>query len=159
PSCTDGQQPDEGNLIMDINGSVYGTTQAGGKFGYGEIFRLTHTTNGWALKVLHSFNYNDGAAPGALTYVGQSTAPLWHTVSPLFGTTFEGSDVNNDGLAYEFVFNGTAWVETVIHRFTTAQSPNDLLADSAGNLYGTTFEGGKYGYGTLFKLESGTWTH
>jgi uncharacterized repeat protein (TIGR03803 family) len=157
PSCTDGQQPAEGNLIMDVNGNIYGTTQAGGKFNYGEIFRLTHTANGWALKVLHSFDYNNGAAPLALTYVGQSSGALWDAVSPLFGTAFEGSDANDDGLAYEFVINGTTAVETVIHRFTTAKGPNDLLADSAGNLYGTTLEGGKYGSGILYKLANGRW--
>jgi uncharacterized repeat protein (TIGR03803 family) len=36
---------------------------------------------------------------------------------------------------------------------------SNLVADSAGNLYGTTFEGGTFGYGTVFKLTSsaGKW--
>jgi uncharacterized repeat protein (TIGR03803 family) len=45
---------------------------------------------------------------------------------------------------------------TVLHIFSgkDGQSPNDnLFRDSASNLYGTTAYGGKYGFGTLFKLD------
>ena len=36
-----------------------------------------------------------------------------------------------------------------------------LIFDAAGNLYGTTYEGGTYGYGTVFELtptRGGGWT-
>jgi uncharacterized repeat protein (TIGR03803 family) len=143
---------------MDVNGNLYGTTQAGEKFGYGAVFRLTHGSNGWTTSVLHSFNYNDGAAPLALTYYGQAAGALWDAVSPLFGTAYEGSDINNHGLAYELAFNGAHWIETILHRFTTATGPNDLVFDAVGNLYGTVAEGGKYGGGILYRLAHGTWT-
>jgi uncharacterized repeat protein (TIGR03803 family) len=49
-----------------------------------------------------------------------------------------------------------------LHAFRMAQSPRgNLVLDAAGNLYGTTYEGGWYGYGVVFKLTpnpDGTWT-
>jgi uncharacterized repeat protein (TIGR03803 family) len=50
----------------------------------------------------------------------------------------------------------TAWTETLLYSF--ANSPDgafpigSLIFDAAGNLYGTTEQGGAYGYGTVFKI-------
>jgi uncharacterized repeat protein (TIGR03803 family) len=49
----------------------------------------------------------------------------------------------------------TAWTETVLVSFNGANGNGPaagLIADSAGNLYGTTNEGGASGLGTVFKL-------
>jgi uncharacterized repeat protein (TIGR03803 family) len=46
---------------------------------------------------------------------------------------------------------------TVLHDFTTADGANPqagLTMDPAGNLYGTTYNGGTYNYGAVFKLDS-----
>jgi len=47
----------------------------------------------------------------------------------------------------------------VIHRFhqggNVGHRPLDLIADNSGNLYGTTFGGGTYGFGTVFELTPG----
>ncbi len=43
----------------------------------------------------------------------------------------------------------------VLHDFagiSDGQQPSELVADSAGRLYGTTFEGGSHGGGTVFRL-------
>jgi uncharacterized repeat protein (TIGR03803 family) len=47
---------------------------------------------------------------------------------------------------------------TIVHSFaggaTDAAAPNgELIQDAAGNLYGTSYEGGAYNYGTVFKLD------
>jgi uncharacterized repeat protein (TIGR03803 family) len=48
------------------------------------------------------------------------------------------------------------WVEKVLHNFNGKGDGNAvygaLIFDTAGNLYGTTFAGGAYGYGTVFKI-------
>jgi uncharacterized repeat protein (TIGR03803 family) len=59
----------------------------------------------------------------------------------------------------------TATIETVLHSFTGSDGRNPqagLIADSAGNLYGTTVAGGAsgsgcggYGCGVVFKLSPG----
>ena len=45
---------------------------------------------------------------------------------------------------------------TVLYNFPWSNGANPyagLVRDAAGNLYGTTFEGGAYGYGTVFKVD------
>jgi uncharacterized repeat protein (TIGR03803 family) len=56
-----------------------------------------------------------------------------------------------------------AWAvtETRIHTFNPAVDPTGLVADSAGNLYGTTDSGGFYNSGTVFQVRpspGGIWT-
>ena len=61
----------------------------------------------------------------------------------------------------------TTWNERVLHSFnnngTDGYEPyfGSLIFDATGNLYGTTYEGGIYGYGTVFELSpaaGGSWT-
>jgi len=159
--CTDGAIP-FGDLIMDVNGSLHGTTGYGGKTGHGVIFKMTPVTNGWTYTVLHSFCHDDqcqdGAGPRAgLSYAGQATGALWDGHSPLFGTTNE-NNIYHDDVAYELSFNPTTF--TVIHTFKTSGYPGPLLVDSNKNIFGETGFGGAYGGGTLYKLVpqgDGTW--
>lgn len=46
--------------LVDVSGTLYGTTYEGGVYGFGTVFSIT--TGGTNEKVLHSFGYrNDGA--------------------------------------------------------------------------------------------------
>jgi uncharacterized repeat protein (TIGR03803 family) len=71
----------------------------------------------------------------------------------LCGTVFELSRVAGGG-----------WTETVLHNFgngTDGAYPNNLIRDAAGNLYGTTVDGGLYGFGIVYELSpaaGGDWT-
>jgi uncharacterized repeat protein (TIGR03803 family) len=165
-----GQSP-SGSLIADSDGNLYGTTSYGGKFNQGTIFKLSPPPAGkteWALTVLFSFKGLDGAQP----YAGL----LADAAGNLYGTTAGGGPDFGTGNAYA---NGsgtvfklappapgtTDWTETVLFSFAVTnalgqhaygQDPfGSLIADSAGNLYGTTSIGGTgdglYG-GTAFKL-------
>src|SRR2546425_249041 len=49
-------------LVRATDGNFYGTTQQGGQFGYGTVFKIS--ANG-AFSSLHAFNYSDGANPSA----------------------------------------------------------------------------------------------
>ena len=156
---TDGNGPQAG-LIFDAAGNLYGTTFQGGTYTYGTVFELSPGAGGtWTEKVLHSFDQNgtDGAFPAA--------ALIFDAAGNLYGTT-SGGGTSNAGTVFELTpAGGGSWTEKVLHNFgsgTDGSYPQaGLVFDAAGNLYGTTYEGGTYGLGTAFELTpagGGTWT-
>jgi len=157
---SDGAGP-YGGLTMDKAGNVYGTASAGGDADYGTVFRLTNKGAGWVFTPLYSFQGgNDGANPRARVIVGPDGG--------LYGTTTEGGGSG----CYQGVGCGTVfslrplpracttalcpWTETVLYRFTGgndgASPTSEVIFDHAGNLYGTTYAGGRNGAGTVFQL-------
>jgi uncharacterized repeat protein (TIGR03803 family) len=83
----------------------------------------------------------------------------------LYGTTSEGG-AYGEGTAFELTLDGGTWNETVLYSFCKLSNCTDggypvagLILDTAGNLYGTTSEGGSHGSGTVFELTlvDGTW--
>jgi len=151
-----------GGVIVDGAGNVFGTSWSGGA-NYGTVFELTPSSAGtWTETIIHDFQGTDGGLPigNLLPFRGN-----------LYGTT-EAGGTGEVGVAYELSpsSDGT-WKETVLHNF--AGGANDgsglwgaLVADPAGNLYGTTYEGGSTqcpyatGCGTVFELSPGSsgWT-
>ncbi len=109
------------------------------------------TLQSWASseRVIYSFT---GSADGATPY-----SPLiFDKQGNLYGTTYAGG-ANNLGTVFKLSAVNGKWTETVIHSF--AGYPNDgsgpesgLVFDQAGNIYGTTWAGGKDAAGTVFKL-------
>jgi uncharacterized repeat protein (TIGR03803 family) len=156
---TDGRNPVAG-LVFDAAGNLYGTTYRGGAHGYGTAFELTPTGSGsWTETVLHNFNYDgkDGYFPGASLIVDAS--------GNLYGTTEYGG-LYSYGTVFELTPTaGGSWMETVLHNFGYIPDGSipyaGLIVDASGNLYGTTYAGGVYGYGTAFELTptgGGSWT-
>jgi uncharacterized repeat protein (TIGR03803 family) len=160
----DGWQP-WGGLTIDRAGNLYGTTQYGGTYGYGLIFKITKEGSNWVVTPLYSFpnpaHGSDGAVPMARLTFGPDGS--------LYGTTSVG------GTGWGTVFNlkppvgvcrssGCPWKETVLYRFTGGNDggrPESPVAfDQAGNIYGTTVYGGSANDGVVFKLtRSGSaWT-
>jgi uncharacterized repeat protein (TIGR03803 family) len=144
-TSSEGTVPQAG-LIMDSSANLYGTTTASGPSSRGTLYKLD--TSG-TLSLLHSFpgGANDGAAPDADLITDSS--------GNLYGTTSVGGP-SNLGTIFKLNTSGTL---TVLHSFVGA--PNDgtyplagLIADSSGNLYGTTEEGGASDRGTVFKLDT-----
>ncbi len=163
-NCTDGAFP-YADLMVDMDGRLYGTTSQGGKYNGGAVFRLTHKSGVVTFAVIHSFcskqsNCADGSFPDpGLAYAGQASGAPWDESSPLFGVTW-GGGANNKGLAYELAPNGSSWTYQVIHSFNpdaSSAAPGPLIVDSSGNLFGVTFAGGAYGQGVLYRLAAGTW--
>jgi uncharacterized repeat protein (TIGR03803 family) len=177
-NCTDGSQSVAG-LIRDSAGNLYGTTEFGGANGSGNVggtvFRLTPLGDTWTETVLYSFCSMTYCADG-----NQPAAGLIRDASGnLYGTTQQGGSHQGTSAGYGTVFKlappaelGGAWTETVIYTFCSSggfcpdgvRPVAGLMQDSAGNLYGTTFEGGANASGTVFKLAppskpSGLWTH
>lgn len=131
----DGWAPAAG-LIADSKGNFYGTTQSGGAKDLGTVFRISR--NGTE-KVLYAFKGgSDGANPEA--------SLLLDKAGNLYGTTAIGGTCSNAGgcgTVFRLAPDGT---ETVLYTFTDGTDggypASSLIADKAGNLYGTTEGGG-----------------
>jgi uncharacterized repeat protein (TIGR03803 family) len=153
----DGALP-QASLFLDNAGILYGTTSQGGgdasglcqAIGCGVVFKLDPSTSTYT--VLYTFT---GAADG-----GQSTAGLVQdSAGNFYGTTSIGG-VNVSpcapgcGVIFKLDPIGT---ETVLYTFTGQADGSTpvaaLIRDANGNLYGTTQNGGSYGWGVAFKLD------
>ncbi len=144
--------------LLGVNGNFYGTTALGGISNEGTVFELT--TEG-KLTSLYSFSRNtsDGRNP--------TVGPLIRDgVGDLYGTTQNGGDLrcvafsNSVGCGTVFKLSAGG-KETIVHSFTGGSTDGSyplagLAADSAGNLYGTTYIGGigcyAQGCGTVYKI-------
>jgi uncharacterized repeat protein (TIGR03803 family) len=147
-------------IVLDGNGSLYGTTQNGGVAGSGVLYQLKYTPSrqNWVETILHQFidGTGDGSFPeSALLFRGGT----------LYGTT-EGGGANSKGTVFKTKFSQHAgWVTKVLYSFGQPVSDGFLTQsalgmDTKGHLYGTTSYGGAYNYyGTVFKLSyaNGTW--
>ncbi|MGA8876750.1 MAG: choice-of-anchor tandem repeat GloVer-containing protein [Candidatus Korobacteraceae bacterium] len=122
------------------------------------------TSGAWTEKVLYSFcaqtNCTDGEGPHA--------GLIFDAAGNLYGTTLSGGIYGGYGAGTVFELTPTAgggWTEQVLHSFGNGADGltlySGLISDAAGNLYGTTYYGGTYGYGTAFELTpaaGGGWT-
>ena len=132
--------------LIDVNGTLYGTTDYGGANDVGTVFSIT--TDGTE-KVLYSFGGgSDGARP---------LASLTSVNGALYGTTFSGGisgcDVSSGcGTVFSVTTTGT---ENVLHRFgggSDGSNPRAGLIAVNGTLYGTTEFAGKNNSGTVFAI-------
>jgi uncharacterized repeat protein (TIGR03803 family) len=146
--------------LVARGGLLYGTADIGGAHGYGVVFQVTKAGKE---SVLHSF---EGSPDGAIAYGGV----IVNAAGDLFGDTFDGGDgmACNFGCGTIFEVDSTG-KETILYNFDSfdgAHPVSVLIADSAGNLYGTTTDGGNgncggTGCGTVFELSphsDGSWT-
>jgi len=151
---SDGANP-LGGLIADSSGNLYGTTTGGGApgcsffniaFGCGVVFKLSPSGTE---TVLHTFTGSDGGSDGAIPTAGliaDSSGNLYGT-APLGGGArcYGGFGC---GVVFKVSPGGT---ETVLYSFKGGSDGGgpraDLIADSSGNLYGTTPAYGALGSG------------
>ncbi len=120
-----------GNLYRARNGGLFGTTYEGGQANLGALFEF----GGGGYKVLYGFRgSNDGANPFA--------GVVQDSAGNLYGTTYFGGPANA-GVLYKVAASGQ---ETVLYAFTGGADGGNpyagIILDSAGNLYGTTVNGG-----------------
>ena len=135
-------------LIQGSDGNFYGTTASGGTNGHGTVFKIT--PSGTAT-VLYSF-----PAGGSEPYCGL----IQGSDGNFYGTT-GANGTSDDGTVFKIISSGT---ETVLHAFpkagTDGQTPYaGVIQGSDGDFYGTTYNGGAHGFGTVFRVTpSGTET-
>jgi uncharacterized repeat protein (TIGR03803 family) len=144
----DGSSGSAGRMVLR-HGRLFGAATTGGNYASGVVFELTPTPVGeWDFRTLYSFR---GQPDGSFPY-----GALLHTASgKVYGTTYYGG-MNGIGTVYELSPRPVGeWDERVLYSFQTGNDGNspisNLVFDQAGNLFGTTSEGGS-GSGTIFKL-------
>lgn len=161
----DGGVPD-GALVIGPDRSLYGVTEFGGNSqncsagggynGCGVVYKLQPGPSvcrtslcGWNEAVLYSFmGHSDGSYPEGRV--------LFDRAGNIYGTTTD-YETGYYGTVWELTPSGGDWSKTILYSFNGP--PNDgrlpnsgVISDNAGNLYGTTAEGGNTDNGAVFQL-------
>jgi uncharacterized repeat protein (TIGR03803 family) len=121
---------------------LYGTTQLGGSYDNGTIFRIK--PDGSSFSLVHDFGNGQGWPLSSLIYDGVY----------FYGTTWYGGQYGQgavfrlkpDGSSYSILVN---FDNTVMGR-----NPLGTVVSDGINLYGMTNTGGTYGIGTLYKVKN-----
>jgi uncharacterized repeat protein (TIGR03803 family) len=160
----DGKLPNPG-LIMDNDGNFYGTTQEGG--GVNSINSQGPSYQGSRGTVFKIAPSGTESILLNIREVGQLPIAglIMDSASNLYGTTCGVADTGTgltDPVFGDVVFDmlsNSPSNARVLYSLGTQQSDGQcsrgrLIMDSAGNLYGTTYEGGANGAGTVFKIDT-----
>jgi uncharacterized repeat protein (TIGR03803 family) len=143
--CINGQLP-RGELVQATDGNFYGTTNQGGSYDDGTVFKITPSGT---LTSLYSFDKTDGYFPSAGLVQGSD--------GDFYGTTSMGGAYVYFGTVFKITPTGTL---TTLHSFdeTDGYEPYaGLIQGANGDFYGTTAFGGANDGGTVFTITpSGT---
>jgi len=152
---SDGAQPLSG-LVMDAAGVLYGTTYNGGSTacagGCGTVFKLTPSSSGYTESIIYRFTaQSDGSFPSSSLMIDSSGA--------LYGTTygeFSGCPPSC-GSVFKLTPTSSGYSLQALYTFAAGSDGYNpiggVVADSSGNLYGTTSTGGTDGAGTVYELQ------
>lgn len=141
---SDGANPFAGLTFDRGDVHLYGTTKFGGIASNGTVFQLSPEGSSWTETPIYSFQGpNDGYAP-----IG---GVIFDPSGLITGTTSSGG-LNAGGIAFQL---NSIYAENVLYNFVGpvgGGSYGNLTADAAGNLYGTAYDDGAYGNGSVFRL-------
>jgi uncharacterized repeat protein (TIGR03803 family) len=150
--------------LTEWNGYLYGTTNYSGEYLLGSVFRMDFLGN---LQTVATLDLNGGEEPALtpafgylygngfrLDGLGNVTSV---TMPEIVGEMTLASDGNLYGLSYYdqvFRLDGSENV-TFLHLFSGPDGlkPEGPLLESGGYLYGTTENGGAFGFGTVFRID------
>lgn len=133
-------------ITRGADGFLYGTTRDAGTQSFGSIFRIA--PDGTGMTRLYNGNRTTGGRP----YSTLVQAPDGN----FYGTMEDGGPDN--GCIYRLTPDGEYQVVYYFDstpKFTDLRYPHgDLMIATDGMLYGTTFGGGKYGVGGIFRIKT-----
>lgn len=153
-SGPDGATP-YGGVVRDRAGNLYGVTSVGGANNMGRAFELSpppRTGKTWSMTPVWDFSGPDG------NY--SQTTLLRDGAGDLYGVMVLGGAAN-DGVVFRLVppaSGGQAWTEQTLWSFSGTDGAypfNGVTMDKAGQLYGTTLDGGSSNIGAVFRLTPG----
>ena len=139
-----------GPVIFDSAGNIYGMTPDGGNAAQGTVYELSPKGKVYRERLIHQFQGGKDGSTGSL-------GPLFMDgTGNMFGVTEVGS-THSAGTVFEISPTpGSGWKFHTIFQFRGMPAPGSpyggVIGDGKGNLYGTTYYGGKYGLGTVFEL-------
>jgi uncharacterized repeat protein (TIGR03803 family) len=157
-SGTDGAIPVAG-VTLDAKGSLYGTTSAGGTYGYGTVFQLKLSKTGWQENILYNFQMqSDGGVP----YAGV----VFDGSGNLYGAATDGGGggQNGGGTVFELTPAEDGWTFNLLYSLAgwgISGTYRNVLLDASGNIYATTHCDGANSAGTVYELtpSGGTWNY
>ena len=144
---SDGYAPTAG-VVADGDGNLYGTTQYGGAYDYGTIFKINSKGKETILYSFQGPYATDGGQPtSALTLDAEGN---------LYGTTQGTPSCYTSGCGTIYKLDKTRHItELYIFGYNSGTfGPNQLTRDASGALYGTAWGGGAYGAGTVWRLSA-----
>ena len=148
--CADGANP-KAAVIEGADGNLYGTTVDGGAHNGGSIFK---TTREGVFTTLYSFCAQSECADGR----SPTGSLVQGTDGQFYGTTLYGGNYSAGSI---FSINAAGEL-TTLYSFCSksgcadGENPDAALIQAAnGDFYGTTFNGGTFGLGTVFRLSVG----
>jgi uncharacterized repeat protein (TIGR03803 family) len=145
-SCTNGKEPS--GLTLGTDRNFYGATGGGGANGNGTVFKLNP---GGGVTVLFSFDYSDGAAPAGSLAEGAD--------GNFYGATYGGGSQAGYGTVFKITPAGTL-TTLYVFDFTHGALPfAGPIQGTNGDFYGTTYAGGAYGQGSVYKISTSSGTH
>ena len=141
-----------GGLLQASDGNLYGTTLRGGTNDKGTVFRLSLAGD---FTIIHQFDGANGENPEGTLIIG-SDGNLYGTTlqggSSNRGTIFRVSTAGNFSSVYSFPALGAFNADGRAVNTTGANPRAALLLGADGNYYGTAYQGGANGWGTIFRM-------
>jgi uncharacterized repeat protein (TIGR03803 family) len=139
-------------LVEAGDGNLYGTTLRGGAGDKGTVFRISLSGT---FAVVHSFNGSDGENPEG-TLINAPNGDLIGTTlsggTSGRGTIFRVSTAGTLTSLFSFPALGAFSSAGVAVNTEGANPRAGLLLAADGNFYGTAYQGGASGYGTVFRM-------
>ena len=149
---------DPAGVLILSGKTLYGTT-SGGNIGDGTVFAIN--TDGTDFTNLHTFTANSGFPSYTNSDGSNPNAGLVLSGKTLYGTAPSGGRFGS-GTLFAINTNGTGF--TNLYTFTATSgspptnsdgaNPRGSLIVSGSTLYGTAYNGGRFGSGTLFSLNT-----
>ena len=174
----EGGQP-YGGVVFDAAGNLLGTTSIGGNTndcpdggGCGVVYRLSPPASGlWPETVIYDFLPSTGGTPAG-TPLLNSAGDIYGVVETGGGGSLCAGAAQGCGLVWQLSPGaGGSYLESALQTFDDGSDGGipfgNVIADSAGNLYGTTTSGGNtsaclgFGCGVVYRLSpngAGGWT-